>query len=156
MSDDNMPGMDHAAEHAGHQMKGFLGPYSMSREGSGTSWQPDTSPHNGIHGQYGEWMTMWHAMFNGVYDNQGGQRGDTKGFVSGMVMMAQRQIENSTFGLRAMMSPEPFMGAEGYPNLLATGETADGKTHLVDRQHPHDLFMECASKMTSWLSGAKS
>ena len=32
-------------EHGG--MKGFLGPYSMTREGSGTSWVPDTTPHEG-------------------------------------------------------------------------------------------------------------
>jgi hypothetical protein len=146
MDHGNMSGMDHGAEHGGHGMKGFLGPYGMGREGSGTSWQPDTSPHEGIHAQYGEWMTMWHAMFNGVYDNQGGPRGDTKTFVSGMVMaMAQRQVEASTFGLRAMLSPDPFMGPSGYPNLLASGETADGRTHLVDRQHPHDLFMELAA-----------
>ncbi len=37
------------------------------------------------------------------------------------------------------------MGATGYPLLLATGETADGVSHLVDRQHPHDLFMELAA-----------
>src|SRR5690349_13277488 len=30
-------------EHGG--MKGFLGPYAMTREGSGTSWVPDISPH---------------------------------------------------------------------------------------------------------------
>jgi hypothetical protein len=132
--------------HGGHEMNGFLGPYGMGREGSGTSWEPDFSPHGGIHAQYGDWMTMWHAMFNGVYDNQGGARGDTKTFLSGMVMgMAQRQYDGSTFGLRAMVSPDPFMGASGYPNLLATGETADGRTHLVDRQHPHDLFMELAA-----------
>ena len=146
----NMAATNHgkmpATHHGSHEMKGFLGPYGMGREGSGTSWQPDSSPHQGVHAQYGEWMTMWHAMFNGVYDNQGGPRGDTKTFASGMVMaMAQRQMEASTFGLRAMMSPEPFMGASGYPNLLATGETADGRTHLVDRQHPHDLFMELAA-----------
>jgi hypothetical protein len=146
MDHGKMSGMDHGAAHGGHEMKGFLGPYGMGREGSGTSWQPDTSPHEGIHAQYGEWMTMWHAMFNGDYDNQGGPRGDTKTFVSGMVMaMAQRQVDASTFGFRAMLSPEPFMGAGGYPNLLATGETADGRTHLVDRQHPHDLFMELAA-----------
>jgi len=139
-------GMDHGAGHEGHEMKGFLGPYGMAREGSGTSWEPDISPHQGIHAQYGDWMTMWHAMFNGVYDNQGGPRGDTKSFLSGMVMgMAQRQVEASTFGLRAMVSPDPLMGASGYPNLLATGETADGRSHLVDRQHPHDLFMELAA-----------
>ena len=56
-------------------MKGFLGPYSMSREGSGTSWLPDTTPHEGIHGSFGEWTTMWHALLNGVYDQQGGPRG---------------------------------------------------------------------------------
>src|ERR1019366_1548985 len=118
MSHETMPGMDHGMGHDGHEMKGFLGPYGMGREGSGTSWQPDTSPHEGIHAQYGEWMTMWHALFNGVYDNQGGPRGDTKTFVSGMVMaMAQREVEASTFGLRAMLSPDPFMGASGYPLL---------------------------------------
>jgi hypothetical protein len=146
----NNPATNHGAmpggDHVGHEMKGFLGPYSLGREGSGTSWQPDNSPHAGIHTSYGEWMTMGHALLNGVYDNQGGPRGDSKTFVSGMVMaMAQRQVEASTLGFRAMMSPEPFMGAGGYPNLLATGETADGRTHLVDRQHPHDLFMELAA-----------
>jgi hypothetical protein len=35
-----------------------------------------------------------------------------------------------------------LMGKSGYPLLLATGETADGSSPLVDRQHPHDLFME--------------
>jgi len=146
MSHEGMPGMDHGMGHAGHEMKGFLGPYGMGREGSGTSWQPDNSPHEGIHAQYGDWMTMWHALFNGVYDNQGGARGDTRTFASGMVMaMAQREVEASTFGVRTMLSPDPFMGASGYPLLLATGETADGRTPLVDRQHPHDLFMELAA-----------
>ena len=30
-----------------HGMTGALGSYSMSREASGTSWQPDASPHAG-------------------------------------------------------------------------------------------------------------
>jgi hypothetical protein len=89
---------------------------------------------------------MWHALFNSVYDSQGGPRGDAKAFVSGMVMgMAQRQFEENTFGVRAMVSPDPLMGASGYPILLATGETSDGRAPLVDRQHPHDLFMELAA-----------
>jgi len=29
-------------------MKGFLGPYPMTREGSGTSWLPDSTPHQGV------------------------------------------------------------------------------------------------------------
>jgi len=42
-----MPGM--AMGHEAHEMTGFFGPYPMSREGSGTSWQPDSSPMEGIH-----------------------------------------------------------------------------------------------------------
>lgn len=45
-----------------------------------------------------------------------------------------------------MSSLEPLtVGRNGYPLLLQTGETADGRTHLIDRQHPHDLFMELAA-----------
>jgi hypothetical protein len=44
------------------------------------------------------------------------------------------------------------MGRRGYPLLLASGETADGKTPLVDRQHPHDLFMELSASYSRQLS----
>ena len=44
-----------------------------------------------------------------------------------------------------MLSLDPLMGPNGYPLLLQTGETANGVTPLVDRQHPHDLFMELAA-----------
>ena len=143
--------------HGDHGMKGFLGPYPMMREGSGTSWLPDTTPHEGIMGKIGEWTTMWHAYFNLIYDNQGGPRGGEKTFVNGMVMgMAQRQLGDSTFGVRAMLAPDPFMGPRGYPLLLASGETADGKTHLIDRQHPHDLFMELAAIYSHKLSSNSS
>src|SRR5207237_8833754 len=74
------------AGHEAHEMKGFLGPYGMTREGSGTSWVPDVTPHEGIHGRFGDWSTMAHAQFNFVYDNQGGQRGADKALVNGMVM----------------------------------------------------------------------
>jgi hypothetical protein len=37
------------------------------------------------------------------------------------------------------------MGPRGYPLLLASGETANGTDHLVDRQHPHDFFMELSA-----------
>ena len=133
-------------EHGG--MKGFLGPYSMTREGSGTSWVPDTTPHEGIYGKVGDWSTMWHGYLNLIYDHQGGPRGGDKTFANGMVMgMAQRPLGDGTLGVRAMLSPDPFMGKSGYPLLLASGETADGRTHLIDRQHPHDLFMELAGDL---------
>ncbi|CAN5688518.1 hypothetical protein BH11PSE1_BH11PSE1_08310 [soil metagenome] len=151
-----MSGMDHstatatddAAPMAGmdHAMTSALGPFPMSRDGSGTAWQPDASPHMGAMGMHGDWMTMSHALINVVYSDQGGPRGDHKAFLAGMVMgMAQRPLGAGTLGLRVMLSPDPFMGAKGYPLLLAAGESADGATALVDRQHPHDLFMELSA-----------
>src|SRR5206468_8154265 len=98
-----------------------------------------------------------HGTGEVAYDNQGGPRGDEKLFSSNMLMgMAQRSLGPGTLGLRAMLSLEPgTIGKEGYPLLLQTGETANGRTPLVDRQHPHDLFMELAGSY-SVASGNRS
>jgi len=40
----------------GHEMQGLFGPYPMSREASGTSWQPEDAPHEGVHWSSGAWM----------------------------------------------------------------------------------------------------
>ena len=138
-----------AMEHTGmgHEMTGAYGPYPMTREASGTAWQPDASVHGGVHAMSGDWTFMGHATLNLVYDWQEGPRGGERTFVSGMVMgSARRDFANgNTLQLRAMLSPDPFMGRRGYPLHLAAGETADGVTPLVDRQHPHDLFMELST-----------
>jgi hypothetical protein len=143
-----MPGMAMPEGGSGqpHAMTGALGSYPAAREASGTAWQPDSSGHGGVHLMAGDWMLMAHADLNLVYDWQEGPRGEEKAFVSGMVMgMAQRQAGPGTLQFRAMLSPDPLMGRRGYPLLLATGETADGVTPLVDRQHPHDFFMELSA-----------
>jgi hypothetical protein len=53
------------------EMSGFFGPYSMSREASGTSWQPEATPMQGIHFMADDWMLMFHGFAFGVYDNHG-------------------------------------------------------------------------------------
>jgi len=127
------------------QMRGMLGPYSMNREASGTSWQPDSTPLSGIHFMKDDWMLMLHGTVNGIYDDQGGGRGDEKLFSTSMLMfMAQREAGPGTFGFKSMVSLDPAMGKRGYPLLLQTGETGDGQNPLIDRQHPHDFFMELA------------
>jgi hypothetical protein len=127
-------------------MPGMYGPYSMSREGSGTTWQPDTTPMEGLQSMEGPWMTMWHGFANLIYDDQGGPRGATKTFSNSMLMfMARRELEDAAFGIRLMLSADPLMGASGYPELFQNGETADGIHPLIDRQHPHNLVMEAAS-----------
>jgi hypothetical protein len=52
-----------------------------------------------------------------------------------------------------MISLDPaLVGDDGYPLLFQNGETADGTTRLIDRQHPHDFFMELAASY-SWPIG---
>ena len=130
-------------EHGAAPMKSALGPYPMSREGSGTSWQPEATPMAGLHMAQGDWSLMAHGWINALYDRQTGPRGDEKAFSSSMLMlMGNRPAGPGTLGLRAMLSLDPAQGKSGYPLLFQSGETADGATPLVDRQHPHDLFME--------------
>lgn len=151
---------EHSAEHAagGPGMGGMFGPYPMSRESSGTSWQPESAPHQGIHAAYGEWMTTTHGLANLIHDHQGGPRGDSKTFATSMLMMmGQRALgRGDTLGLRGMVSADPLFGKGGYPLLLQTGESADGRTPLIDRQHPHDLFMELAAAYSRKLSATSS
>ena len=154
---DAMPGMqmDHAG-HAGMQMTGAFGSYPVERESSGTAWQPDTSEHAGLMKQSGDWTLMAHGVLNLVYDRQGGRRGDDKAFASGMLMgMAQRPLGKGTLQFKAMLSPDPLMGASGHPLLLASGETPNGVDRLIDRQHPHDLFMELSGSISQTI-GPKS
>jgi hypothetical protein len=126
-------------------MPGMYGGYDMTREASGTSWQPDSTPMSGIHSMTGAWMSMLHGYADVVYDHQGGPRGNEQTFTTGMLMfMARRDLTDGAFGLRLMVSGDPPMGKSGYPLLFQTGETANGRTPLIDRQHPHNLLMEAA------------
>lgn len=131
----------------------MYGSYPMSRESSGTSWQPDSTPMEGIHFMHNEWNFMMHGFASAIYDKQKGRRGDEKIFNESMFMlMAQRPLAEGTLGLRSMFSLEPLMGKNGYPLLLQNGETGDGITPLIDRQHPHDFFMELAASYSKPLS----
>lgn len=151
-----MSSMSH--DHQSMEMKALYGNYPMTREASGTSWQPDSTPHGGIHFMKEDWMFMVHGYATAIYDFQEGDRGDEKFFGSNMLMvMGQRPLGQGTWGLRGMFSLEPLtIGAKGYPLLLQTGETSDGRSPLIDRQHPHDLFMELATSYSQPLSDDSS
>lgn len=116
--------------------------------GSGTAILPAAEGGmRGVHLSSGGWMLMAHGALNAVYTDQGGPRGDDMAFVESMAMFsASRKVSDTArIEVRAMLSFEPAMGQRGYPNLFATGETAHGRP-LVDRQHPHDLFMELSAR----------
>jgi hypothetical protein len=122
----------------------------MQSDGSGTSRLPgNEGGHSGLHiDPGGGWMLMLHGALTGVYTDQKGPRGDSKAYIQSMAMLtAEHDLgDKAHLQLRTMMSLEPLMKHNGYPNLFATGEVAQGQP-LIDRQHPHDLFMELAAKV---------
>lgn len=153
----NMPMTVMSAGQYSKAMTAALGPYSKQRQSSGTSWQPDASSEmSGPMLMSAGWMLMADGDLNFVHDHQSGRRGNDKTFASGMLMgMAQHSLANGAVQFRVMLSPDPLMGPSGYPLLLASGETANGKDRLIDRQHPHDLFMELSGSASQNI-GAKS
>ncbi len=156
------PAIDHAAmghamgeSHGDHAaMQSALGHYAASRDASGTAWQPDSGEHSGWMVRSGDWDLMLHGNLDLVADTQSARRGDDKIFAAGMLMgMATRRFDNgNALQFRGMLSPDPLMGKRGYPLLLASGETANGRDRLIDRQHPHDLFMELSASYSVKLA----
>ncbi len=137
------------------EMKGTLGPWSMSREGSGTTWLPDSSPMYGKMREWGSWQLMEMGMAVGAFTDAGGKRGESQvyGATQYMLMGQKRDEKERVLGLRGMFSLDPLTNRKkGYPNLFQTGETANGQP-LKDRQHPHDLIMEIAASYSTPLGG---
>jgi hypothetical protein len=156
-----MPQHPHAAGHAGHSAHDGQVVVADLRQnaaaGSGTALVPslDVGAH-GLHFSTGGWDLMAHGYAWGVYSDQGGPRGDRMAFVESMAMVhAERQLGEggARLQLRTMLSLDPLIGDRGYPILFATGETAGGEP-LVDRQHPHDFFMELAARLEVPVGGA--
>jgi hypothetical protein len=133
--------MDHSA--MGHDMaEGPVEASGTSRLAQAEGMMP------GLHFALGRgWTGMAHGYAWGIWTDQGGPRGDDRLHVQSMAMlMAEKRFAGGRFQLKSMFSAEPAMGDRGYPSLFATGETANGAP-LVDRQHPHDLFMELAARV---------
>lgn len=137
----------------GHAMPGMemsdMDMAKMAGEGSGTSLLPaNEQMAHGLHIPVsGDTTLMLHGFVWPVYSKQSGPRGDDKLYVQSMAMATlTAPFAGGKFTARTMMSLEPLMRHDGYPNLFATGEVAYGEP-LVDRQHPHDLFMELSARL---------
>src|SRR5919108_97464 len=125
----------------------------MERMGSGTTWIPDAVPLPTRHHMAGSWLLMLHGFAFAQYDVQGGPRGDEQfGSLNWAMVMASRDLVGGRFQARAMLSLDPAtVTNRGYPLLFQSGESYQGQP-LVDRQHPHDLWMELAAMYERALS----
>lgn len=122
---------------------------SMGQMGSGTAWQPASSPLWMTHRSYGDWLVMLHGEAKLGVNSQGGARGVTKfESMNWLMPMAFHRLGRGTIELRGMFSLEPLtIPKGGTPELFQTGENYKGKP-LIDKQHPHDLFMELSADYT--------
>jgi len=131
----------------------------MTREGSGTSWLPDSSPMYGRMFMLGDDMLMLHGAAFPRYTNVSTRRGDDRIDVPNwlMGMFSHPLGDSAQLGVRLMMSLDPLTeGGRGYPLLFQSGESWHDQP-LHDRQHPHDLFSELSltysQKFTPDFSG---
>lgn len=119
----------------------------LMNQASGTSTNPASADMPMQMTSAGDWTLMLHgAGFLSAIDATGPRGDDAVTSQNWLMGMADRPLAGGHLLLRAMLSLEPaVMGKRGYPELFQTGETANGRA-LVDRQHPHDFFMELAAE----------
>ena len=138
----SMQGMHHNHEHM--QSSTFIDEI-LHHANSGTSVEPDSTPHAMLMTSKANWDLMFHAeAFLNVLQ-QSGPRGDDKVFSTSWFMpMAQRLFGNHTVTIRTMLSLDPATVTHRfYPEMFQQGETAFGRP-ITDGQHPHDFIMELA------------
>jgi hypothetical protein len=153
-------GEDHKMENTGtHMTHNFSLSLPMTRNGSGTGWQPDATPMYAYMKHGKKWNYMAHGSIFMRYTTQNFNNKNKKGqdtkfsFPNWLMGMAQRQVgKNGLLAFRAMISLDRLTdGGAGYPLLLQSGETWNGNP-LIDRQHPHDLFSELSVGYTQRLN----
>jgi hypothetical protein len=112
--------------------------------------QPHDHAH--MHVNAGEgWQLMQDGVVWAMFNDQSGARGGEE-FVAPnwWMLMATRNTTHGAVTLTGMVSLDPAtVGSDGYRELFQAGEVFEGRP-LVDRQHPHDLFMQLTA---SWQVG---
>jgi hypothetical protein len=122
-----------------------------TRETSGTVWIPAATPMYGLHRPWRGWdLRLDGVVFTqflyepGDRHRTGGAASRQFGSVNWGMAMARRKIGNGRFGVRTMLSAEPWtIGGCGSLNFLETGEVCENDT-IHDRQQQHDTLMELA------------
>ena len=99
------------------------------------------------------WTFMQDGIVFGMFNHQGGPRGGDEFKVPNWWMgMFSRDVGKSKLTFTTMLSLDPAtVGKQGYREIFQVGETFKGRP-LIDRQHPHDLFMQLAAIWRTPLS----
>ncbi len=132
-----------------------------TKEASGTAWLPQVTPMYGVHRPWRGWDVRLAgvAFVQALYEPRdrhrtGGSSTRQAGSVNWGMVMARRSAGGGRFGIRTMVSAEPWtVSSCGSLSFLATGEVCDGDT-IHDRQQQHDLIMELAVDYDRRLRGA--
>lgn len=92
------------------------------------------------------WQFMQDAIVWGEFNHQGGPRGGNELVVPNWWMgMASRNTSHGHLTFSGMFSLDPAtVGKDGYREVFQAGEALNGRP-LIDRQHPHDFFMQLAA-----------
>jgi hypothetical protein len=150
--------MDHSMHIIQMPSHAFSRNLPMSRNGSGTGWNPDASPMYMWMRSSGNTDWMFHGNVFIRYTNQdifkAGIRGKSKLDAPNwfMAMMNRKIGEKGLLNATAMISLDRITeGGSGYPLLFQSGETWKGQ-RLFDRQHPHDLFSGLSIGYTQLLN----
>ena len=92
------------------------------------------------------WQFMQDGIVWGEFNHQGGPRGGNEFVVPNWWMgMASRDTSHGQLTFTGMFSLDPAtVGKAGYREIFQAGEALNGRP-LIDRQHPHDFFMQLAA-----------
>ena len=128
-----------AAQHAGHEMPPAAGPDPMKAM---DAMEP-----------MDHWMTMFHGYaflnFNRQDGPSGGQEFESQNH---LMLVSMRRLWGGKISLLGTFTLEgATIPLEGSRQLFQRGETYKGNL-LVDRQHPHDLFVQIGAAWERSLS----
>src|SRR5258708_32720983 len=96
------------------------------REGSGTSWMPDSMPVFAHHFMAGDWMLMLHYAATVGYDDQWSDRGSRRFLSTNWIMgMASHPLLGGEIMFRSMLSAQPAAGRGPLASPLLPPNSAD-------------------------------
>ena len=107
----------------------------------------DAAQHEGMQmNMHSGWQFMQDGVLFAEFNHQGGPRGGNEFVAPNWWMgMATRNALRGQLTLNGMLSLDPAtVGKDGYREVFQAGEALNGRP-LIDRQHPHDLFMQLAA-----------